>query len=774
MAVTFTGTTYLSTTSVPASKNQNSAPFTASLWVYVTSYGGAVLSNDPLVGGLIAVTGAVSGSTYPDYIGLNTYSADQTLYFEQAVGNYSQDNFVTGPVLALNTWTHVAMTFNGSTTVGYVNGAQFASGGSPTATAIAWARIVIGGFNGDAQDAVLYNRALSAGEISALYRNRNALVDTTGLVGHWPLLGGGSATVDVSGNGRTLTATGTVNDATRNAPTAWSAASTVQPLRVASGATSITASGVTNVTGAAAITSAAALVASGTTNVTGAAAITKSASAAASGTTQVTGAATITKSAAIVATGTTQVTGAADVPSGLLYGFISNSIIGFSAWVYPRSNVAASDVFWVPLFASSGVHVGAVRIAVNGTTLRFETTNTADASSALYQQSISLNAWTHVSYQIDRSGSPIRARAYVNGVELDASAIDLTSVASAGRPIIGKNADMTIRDADISTLSASQVAGAYALRNALLTGKSPSYAYFPLLSGSAHLSAYDSIDTLSVLGNVVEGSENPPAPWGGPNTLQYLTAAAVNIAITATGTTQVTGAAAVSSAAPIVAAGTTNVTGAAALTAAAPITATGVTQVTGAAAVTASAPLVAAGVTQVTGAVGVNPTWPIVATSTTQVSGAAAISASAPIVAAGLTQVTGAANLTTPGDVAGTGLTQVTGTAALTAAAPLVAAGTTQTTGSAALASSAPVAAAGATNVTGVATVSSSASAASSGTTQVTGSADVSIAYSITAAGVTQVSGSAAFQGVTPPSSPGGDTFFSRRFLHTVGRRHVR
>lgn len=691
--------------------------------------------------------------------------------------NYADggDHPTAGLSISINTWYHVVGTYNGSTVTLYLDGVSQTA--SYTASSTTVNGLTLGGFNGTdntfvMQDAQFYARVLSAGEVFRLRRLRQSVGSALAV---YPMLGGGQRLLDVSGNALNLSViSGSVSDSTINAPVAWSGPVPVYPLRVAGGATSITASGVTNVTGAAAITSAAALVASGTTNVTGAAAITTSASAAASGTTQVTGAATITKSAAIVATGTTQVTGAADVPSGLLYGFISNSIIGFSAWVYPRSNVAASDVFWVPLFASSGVHVGAVRIAVNGTTLRFETTNTADASSALYQQSISLNAWTHVSYQIDRSGSPIRARAYVNGVELDASAIDLTSVASAGRPIIGKNADMTIRDADISTLSASQVAGAYALRNALLTGKSPSYAYFPLLSGSAHLSAYDSIDTLSVLGNVVEGSENPPAPWGGPNTLQYLTAAAVNIAITATGTTQVSGAASMSSAAPIVAAGTTNVTGAAALTAAAPITATGVTQVTGAAAVTASAPLVAAGVTQVTGAVGVDPTWPIVATGTTQVSGAAAISASAPIVAAGLTQVTGAANLTTPGDVAGTGLTQVTGTAALTAAAPLVAAGTTQTTGLAALASSAPVAAAGATNVTGVATVSSSASAASSGTTQVIGSADVSIAYSITAAGVTQVTGSAAFQGVAPPSSPGGDTFLSRRFLHTVGRRHVR
>lgn len=605
---------------------------------------------------------------------------------------FANGSILYSQAIATGGWTHVAATRDGTTQRAYVNGVLVNSSTSWTTATFNHADCGSFGDNTNTlQDLCIFSVGLSAVEIQQLMNRRVPNAQLASLYAWWPMFGD-SGTIDWSGHGHTWSGAGD-SIGVVNAPAAWSGPAPVYALRVAGGATNITSSGVTNVTGAAAVTSAAALVASGTTNVTGAAAVTKSASAAASGTTQVTGAATITKSAAIVATGTTQVTGAADLPSGLLYGFISSSIMGFSAWVYPRSNVAASDVFWVPLFAS-GVNVGAFRIAVNGTTLRFETTNTADASSALYQQSISLNAWTHVSYQIDRSGSPIRARAYVNGVELDASAIDLTSVDSAGRPIIGKNADMTIRDADISTLSASQVAGAYALRNALLTGKSPSYAYFPLLSGGAHLNAYDSVDTLSVLGNVVEGGENPPAPWGGPNTLQYLSASAVNIAITATGLTQVSGSAAVSSAAPIVAAGATQVTGAAVITAAAPVAATGVTQVTGAAAVTASAALVAAGVTQV--------------------SGAAALSATAPLVAAGLTQVTGASNLTTPGDVASTGLTQVTG------------------------------------------------------------AANVSIAYSITAAGVTQVTGSAAFTGAAPPSSPGGDTLMSRRFLHTVGRRHVR
>lgn len=231
MAVTFSGSTYLSTTSVPAGLNQNTALFSCSIWLYVTSFGGATITTDTGSGGTIIVVGDPSGSTYPDIIGPTPYAGDSTLYFEQAVNNYAEDNFLAGPTFSLNTWTHVAMTYNATTTVGYVNGAQVASGGIPLTTARPWKRVVIGGFNGDAQDAWLFNRVLTAAEVAQLYRQRHPRISRSSIVGYWPLASGGSAATDFSGNGRTLTATGSVTDASRSAPTNWGARVAATALR---------------------------------------------------------------------------------------------------------------------------------------------------------------------------------------------------------------------------------------------------------------------------------------------------------------------------------------------------------------------------------------------------------------------------------------------------------------------------------------------------------------------------------------------------------------
>lgn len=187
--------------------------------MYITSIGGGTVAGTD-TGGSVVVTGNPSGSNYPDFIG-SSFWLDYQYYFTQEVNYLTQNNRVSGPTISLNTWTHVAMTFSGATIVGYINGAQYGSGGTPTATGISWKRIVVGGFNGDAQDAWLFNRVLTAAEVAHLYRQRHPRISRASLVGYWPLAVGGSATADYSGNGRTLTATGTVTDATRSAPVGW-------------------------------------------------------------------------------------------------------------------------------------------------------------------------------------------------------------------------------------------------------------------------------------------------------------------------------------------------------------------------------------------------------------------------------------------------------------------------------------------------------------------------------------------------------------------------
>ena len=224
MAVTFTGASYLSTTSMPAGLNQNSAAFTVSVWIYVTAYGGSVITNQSPLGGSAVVTGDMDGSNqFPDYIGPSLWSfTEQRQYFEISVGSLAQERYVAGPdPMALNTWHHVAMTFDGANIVGYVNGTSYATNvGAVPSTAIAWKRLLIGGFDGHAQDVVLFNRTLSSDEILRLYTCRLPRGDRSGIVGHWPLFSD-SPTLDWSGNGRTLSSTGSVAATDIGPPVTW-------------------------------------------------------------------------------------------------------------------------------------------------------------------------------------------------------------------------------------------------------------------------------------------------------------------------------------------------------------------------------------------------------------------------------------------------------------------------------------------------------------------------------------------------------------------------
>lgn len=234
MAVTFTSnTTYLYTASVPASVNQNSASVTLSLWVYCTATGGGSgdFGSDPAVGMYIGLVGNISGSNYADFTGLINYTGFSNCDLNRCSDSYSTgDTDVTG-TSSLNTWQHLAATFDSSNTKVYVNGVQSGTGTGTIGTSKPWVRLVIGGFAGDAQDAVCFNRVLTADEIQQLYRRRHISISRANIVGHWPLCAGGSATKDWSGVGGALTAVGTVNDATRTAPASWAKPISPQALR---------------------------------------------------------------------------------------------------------------------------------------------------------------------------------------------------------------------------------------------------------------------------------------------------------------------------------------------------------------------------------------------------------------------------------------------------------------------------------------------------------------------------------------------------------------
>jgi hypothetical protein len=128
--------------------------------------------------------------------------------------------------LTLNKWNHIVVTYNGSTVFFYINGQASGSAAFALSTTLGSLRLgkwISGGsgespFNGYMDDVRIYNRALSASEVSQLYNQNATGVDqssavvgpSTGLVGYWTLDGSATnwntnTTRDASGNGRTGT-----------------------------------------------------------------------------------------------------------------------------------------------------------------------------------------------------------------------------------------------------------------------------------------------------------------------------------------------------------------------------------------------------------------------------------------------------------------------------------------------------------------------------------------------------------------------------------------
>jgi hypothetical protein len=216
VAVTFTGSSYLSVASVPASQNIKSSPLTFAMWVYPTTSGGTLIDAGGDAGLYLAIVGSgTSGSQFTDCVSISNAPSTGQWYLDLEQNSFGEEVPVQADATSVNAWVHYAATWNGTTGVVYKNGVVLTpfQSGSLTST-VAWNRIIVGGFNGDGQDAMIWNRVLTAAEIALVAKYRRPPVDTTSLVGHWPLRNGGNAGVDISGNGRNLTATGTVVDAT--------------------------------------------------------------------------------------------------------------------------------------------------------------------------------------------------------------------------------------------------------------------------------------------------------------------------------------------------------------------------------------------------------------------------------------------------------------------------------------------------------------------------------------------------------------------------------
>lgn len=320
MAVTFSGTTptYLSTTSVPASQTLKGSAWTMSIWVNCSGSGGNLVDGAAGDSGVyMGIAGSgTNGSAFTDIVSLQNSASNGTFFQDLSQSSQTQELFIQGNSTTTTVWRHYAATYDGSNTTGgckiYQNGAAVTpttTGGSLTST-VSWNRIIVGGFNGAAQDAWLFNRVLTAAEIAALYNGgREVGLSYSNLVGYWPMYNGGNAGVDFSGNGRNLTATGTVSDSTLQAPRPWFGRSPTIIIPAAS-ALAITPAGTTQTTGAVTLGELAAITPAGTTQTTGAVTLTALKSLAPAGTTNVTGAVSLTELAALAPAGTTQTTGA--------------------------------------------------------------------------------------------------------------------------------------------------------------------------------------------------------------------------------------------------------------------------------------------------------------------------------------------------------------------------------------------------------------------------------------------------------------------------------
>lgn len=123
-------------------------------------------------------------------------------------------DFVGPTTIAANTWYHVALTYDGTTLRGYLNGAPNGTSTGLTGTRGIWNDLQIGPAQGYLADACFYTEALSAEEILQLALQRLPQ-RRSALWAHIPCFSGAAARViDYSGNGRNFTAVGSPADST--------------------------------------------------------------------------------------------------------------------------------------------------------------------------------------------------------------------------------------------------------------------------------------------------------------------------------------------------------------------------------------------------------------------------------------------------------------------------------------------------------------------------------------------------------------------------------
>ncbi len=172
MAFSFSGsgTDYIEVPANPTLDFATNGPITIELWAYRTGTNASVMH---LLGKRVGCLGAGGGDTANYQMFLNRVTLQQGL----GIGGVGPANIVTtGLDLPGNVWTHLVGTFDGSNYTFYLNGQSVATAtgplGAPNAAPL---RIGTAGdcfqapFSGLLDDIALYNRALTAAEVQALF-----------------------------------------------------------------------------------------------------------------------------------------------------------------------------------------------------------------------------------------------------------------------------------------------------------------------------------------------------------------------------------------------------------------------------------------------------------------------------------------------------------------------------------------------------------------------------------------------------------------------------
>jgi hypothetical protein len=189
---------------VPHNSSLNVSNITAEAWVFPTAFVGE--------GSIINKRTSINNAGY----GLEPTAGGNLSFFIYIGGNLFFINSTSQ--LPLNTWSHVAGTFDGSTMKIFINGVQVGSlsaSGSIDATTgdLVIGENIVNGTNwaGKIDEPTVYNRALSVSEIQAIYNagiagkcKPSATVAPSGLVGFW------------SGDGNADDFTGTSNGTLQN------------------------------------------------------------------------------------------------------------------------------------------------------------------------------------------------------------------------------------------------------------------------------------------------------------------------------------------------------------------------------------------------------------------------------------------------------------------------------------------------------------------------------------------------------------------------------